>query len=240
MSSKRTGRNSAFGGGNDGGATAKLISLEALGQIGYGMRQDGDGAIVVQEDGAVQVGPFVLTPIGLKIEREVTEGEWQNFYAVIRRIRSSLNWILGDWLAYGAHRWGEKYEALAGFTGLKEKTLREYAYVARHVELSSRLDKLSFGHHQEVARFDADAQRQWLSYAAEHKLSVKQLRAALQGQALPSGRVSVLERAATQAARARAVAERARRSKKPAVRDGLRRLAQQELDYWRDLLESLE
>src|SRR5690606_17166251 len=68
-----------------------------------------------------------------------------------------------------------------------EKSLREYAYVARSVEMSIRMDNLSFGHHQIVAGIKDPVtkkplkreQQKWLEKANTHGWSIKTLREAI-------------------------------------------------------------
>jgi len=86
------------------------------------------------------------------------------------------NWWVGDWLQYGAARWGEKYAEAARITGYDVKTLRNIAYVARRFDLSRRRDKLTWSHHAEVAVLDHEEQDRWLDRVVADRLSVADLR----------------------------------------------------------------
>ena len=61
------------------------------------------------------------------------------------------------------------------------------------------MENLTFAHHQLVASLEPDAQRQWLEFAAEHDLSISQMRAAIAGDppALSDGKdpISKFQRA---------------------------------------------
>jgi hypothetical protein len=86
---------------------------------------------------------------------------------------------VGDWLQYGATRWGEKYSEAARITGYDVKTLRNIAYVAKRFDLSRRRDKLGWSHHAEVAALEPHEQDRWLDRAVADHLSVADLRTEL-------------------------------------------------------------
>jgi hypothetical protein len=88
-------------------------------------------------------------------------------------------WWIGDWLCYGAARWGEMYVAAARITGYDPKSLRNMRYVASRFEVSLRRDDLTWSHHSLLASFDADGQRHWLDRASEERMSVEDLRVEL-------------------------------------------------------------
>jgi hypothetical protein len=85
-------------------------------------------------------------------------------------------WWLGDWIGYGIARWGEKYKQAARSTGYDVQTLRNIAYVARHVDVSRRRDNLSWSHHAEVCALEPEEQDRWLDLAADQRMSVSDLR----------------------------------------------------------------
>ncbi|MCU0465824.1 MAG: hypothetical protein MUF38_14810 [Anaerolineae bacterium] len=142
----------------------------------------GATAVAPTPDGGVQIGDFTLTAVGLRGGESASFEDWMNVGGVLHRMESGMQFNIGDWFNLGEWRWGDKYRSAAMETGYKEKTLREYSYVCRAVDLSIRMDKLSFGHHQAVAALDPDAQRYWLNYAVEHSLSVSKLRSAMQAE----------------------------------------------------------
>jgi len=85
-------------------------------------------------------------------------------------------WWVGDWLLYGAARWGERYAEAARVTGYDPKTLRNMRYVASRFHLSLRRDNLTFSHHALVAGLEPDQQRRWLDRATRDRMSVDDLR----------------------------------------------------------------
>jgi hypothetical protein len=108
-------------------------------------------------------------------------------------------WWIGDWIRYGASRWGEKYAEAARVTGYDVASLRNMAWVASRFDLSLRNDKLTWSHHVLLAPFEPDAQRKWLRRASEERLSVADLRLELRavragGHKSPTGPTSVERR----------------------------------------------
>lgn len=139
-------------------------------------------AIVIRRGETIDLGgKFRLSPVGLEITGQLTENEWSDFFQLIRRVQSSLQWLVGDWIAYGETAFKKGYEELAGITGFSEKTLRNLVYVSRAVPMSLRKDTLTFGHHAIVASLPGPKQAGWLEYAEAHQLSVAALTKAIKG-----------------------------------------------------------
>jgi hypothetical protein len=109
---------------------------------------------------------FTMTPTGLIADEGATFEQWQKVGEVLQKLDASIQWLLGDWLVYGERVWGQTYEQIAEATGYEVTSLRQYAWVARGVDLSIRIDKLSFGHHMLVAGLEPESQRNWLGRAA--------------------------------------------------------------------------
>ena len=85
-------------------------------------------------------------------------------------------WWIGDWVRYGASKWGEKYTEAARITGYDGSSLRNMAWVASRFDVSLRNDKLSWSHHALLAPLDLDKQAYWLARSVEDRLSVADLR----------------------------------------------------------------
>lgn len=152
----------------------QTLSPALMDGVGYG----GQLMPVVQhKNGVVEIGSFRLNPTGMVITAEVTREEWEAFYRGIQKIRRAMQWIVGDWMLYGAERgWVTSYEDMATLTGLKDVTVKNYTYVCRSIPASLRSDKLSFAHFQEVAPLEDGVKAEWLNHAVKNKLSVRQLR----------------------------------------------------------------
>jgi hypothetical protein len=107
---------------------------------------------------------------------DLEQSEWVQWGRRLGAMSRVSNWWIGDWLQYGAARWGEKYSEAARITGCDVKTLRNIAYVARRFDLSRRRDKLTWTHHAELAALLPEQQDEWLERALALRLSPADLR----------------------------------------------------------------
>jgi len=95
-------------------------------------------------------------------------------------------WWIGDWIRYGARKWGEKYVQAARITGYDVASLRNIAWVASQFDVSLRSDKLSWSHHALLAPLETDEKVYWLERATAERFSVADLRTEL--RAMRSGK----------------------------------------------------
>jgi hypothetical protein len=124
------------------------------------------GLIQVDEQGHWYFEDYRIAPTGLHIPENTTLESYEAFGRFILDVGSRIQWLIGDWIAYGDQfQWGETYSQIADEFGYEVKTLYDYAYVCSNVQFSVRTEKLSFGHHKLVAALDEDVQRQWLQQA---------------------------------------------------------------------------
>jgi hypothetical protein len=120
---------------------------------------------------------FSITPTGIEFHDNLSFDEWEALGQKLAPVGKSIGFIIGDWINYGEKHWGDKYDEAIRRTGMAYQTLRDFAYVARCVQLSFRNDKLDFTHHRVVAKLkDSDEQRHWLEMAEKHKLGIRRLR----------------------------------------------------------------
>jgi hypothetical protein len=103
-------------------------------------------------------------------------------------------WEVGDWLLAGEdvvfkHLKRSKVRELAAqITGYSRQTLTMAALVSRRIDVSLRIDGLSWWHHLAAARLDPTELCHWLTRAAEESWSVSTLRARLREEGLISTR----------------------------------------------------
>ena len=119
----------------------------------------------------------------LELPRGLSYEDWQGVVLQLAKWYESIEWWVGDALAYGENEYGECYWQIehalqeAGFTRTRG-TLWNYASVSRRVPPSLRNEELSWSHHLEVAKIkDPDRQRDLLRRAAENGWKVRRLRA---------------------------------------------------------------
>lgn len=118
------------------------------------------------KDGEVQIGSFTLTGKGLQISSSATRDEWHKVGDLLFRLQGSIQWLIGDWLAYGEDvKWGD-VPKLSKELGKAEQTLHDYTSVARRVQFSFRKENLSYTHHAVAANSDLTPEQ--LEYALEH------------------------------------------------------------------------
>lgn len=117
-----------------------------------------------------------LSKIAWVPQRDLGHSDWLATGRRLGAIGRCSQWWIGDWVRYGASRWGEKYAEAARVTGYDVASLRNMAWVASRFDLSLRNDKLTWSHHVLLAPLEPDAQREWLLRASEERLSVADLR----------------------------------------------------------------
>lgn len=171
---------------------------EALSNALYGKVNVPDTGRPTWRDGILNVGAFRCTSTGISLPEGVqpSDRDMRTLGDTLRYMQGSLQWLIGDYANAAEHlRWGDLAD-LAEHLGVEYGTLRTYMHVCRSVNLSIRIDKLSFAHHQLIVAFPPDQQRDALSYALENKLSVAAFRAWLSPQrqiAAPSAPLTYLE-----------------------------------------------
>lgn len=130
-------------------------------------------------------------PRGLAVEGQPSLDEWLEVGTLLNKASDSVHWWIGDWLNYGMEHYELTYDKATEMleqTGLNfsYQTLANDKYVAKQVSFSHRWEKLSWGHHCEVAPLEPEQQQYWLSLAEEKLWSRLELREAIKGaKALP-------------------------------------------------------
>ncbi len=135
----------------------------------------GEGLEPARSQGERPAG--ALSKIAWTPQRDLDHSDWLSTGRRLGAIGRCSQWWIGDWVRYGAARWGEKYAEAARVTGYDIASLRNMAWVAAQFDLSLRSDKLSWSHHVLLAPLDdVEEQRRWLRRASEERLSVADLR----------------------------------------------------------------
>ncbi len=117
-----------------------------------------------------------LCPTGLILPDELEQNEWEEIGTILARMDIALQWSLGDWWAFGHHKYGDRAATVAAKKLPYEfQTLMNFGSVARRVTTSRRSEVLTFSHHAVVAKLEPDDQTKWLVKAERMKWSVKKL-----------------------------------------------------------------
>jgi hypothetical protein len=101
----------------------------------------------------------------LKLKEGLPFETWSRLGLHIAALADASAWWIGDWLVYGQRAYPDRYKSAITATGLGYQTLRNYAWVASRFPVYRRRDKLSFGHHAEVAALSVADQEMWLRRA---------------------------------------------------------------------------
>jgi hypothetical protein len=120
-----------------------------------------------------------LTSVAWVAGTELTYAEWLRQGRRLGVVGRSAAWWIGDWVRYGAARYGRKYELATRVTGYEHQTLLNMVYVATRFEISRRREKLSWSHHAELAALGFEEQERWLDRATAQRLTVRRLRCEL-------------------------------------------------------------
>ncbi len=124
-----------------------------------------------------------VSETALTLPPDLNRDGWLEYGEALGRMGRALQWWVGDWLNYGTEAGyidRDRYdEAVALFPHLSRKTLQQCAWVVR--KSSTRVEDLSFKHHEAVASLGPADQKRWLSSALSNGWSVGALRRELQG-----------------------------------------------------------
>lgn len=116
------------------------------------------------------------TPVQLTLLDTTSYDEWRAVGRQLARVVNGAMWWLGDWWAFGEHRYGERAAAAAEDIGWSFQTCANAASVARAFETSRRREVLSWSHHAEVAALDPVDADDLLAKATKNDWSTRQLR----------------------------------------------------------------
>lgn len=119
----------------------------------------------------------------LSLPETTTFEQWQFIGRELSAREKVLNWWIGDWWAFGEHRYGERAKTAAeGCFGKAFQTIANAATVCRSIETSRRREALDWSHHAEVAplaRQSPEAAQLLLDRAERESMTVAQVRAAV-------------------------------------------------------------
>jgi hypothetical protein len=125
---------------------------------------------------AVRSRPASISAVAWTPIKDMELHEWMLEGRYIGGMLKGSPWWIGDWLLYGATKWGERYVEAAKVTGYDAKSLRNMRYVSSRFDLSLRKDNLTYSHHALLAGYDPDQQAYWLDRASADRFSVDDLR----------------------------------------------------------------
>lgn len=113
--------------------------------------------------------------MGLAFPKELTWEEAEQVAHTLFRMQGALAWWVGDFLNFSEGKWGEEYAQLVP-EGYKPKTFTSWQWVASKIPAENRRLKLSWSHHQAVAKLEPEDREKFLSLAIENNWSLRELR----------------------------------------------------------------
>ncbi|MEO1290284.1 MAG: hypothetical protein AAFV93_21240 [Chloroflexota bacterium] len=175
-----------------GNKVADMLNLLSNDMVGAAQSEQPTQQEIISavSSGHIEIGAFRFTATGLDIQGNITKEDWNKVGTLLAMLDNSMQWLIGDFIACGESKKFGTQKEIADLFGFEYGTVRVYASVARNIDLLIRINKLSFGHHQLVAGMrDIDTgeilqqeQQYWLQQAVDNGWSVRQLRAAINGE----------------------------------------------------------
>jgi hypothetical protein len=120
---------------------------------------------------------FDLTPISLRFSGDMPIEEWIEYGKTLDRVEGAIQWWIGDYLMLSDKIYGETYAQAVDES--QAHTWKNYKWVASKVDMFTRVESLSWSHHQTIASLSFREQGRWLFEAEKNEWSVKELRAAI-------------------------------------------------------------
>jgi hypothetical protein len=137
----------------------------------------GKKSLAIRDVSDIQIGAFTVTSQGLQINsEESTPEDWNIMGELLFNLEGSIQWLIGDWLAFGEDVGYGDYASVAEALGRKVGTLYDYAMVSRAYEFSRRLENLSYGHHRSALDLPPEARVSFLQRAEQEGWSVSECR----------------------------------------------------------------
>lgn len=133
-------------------------------------------ATVDRSQGPVSGGGQGSHLISWNPSQELDAHEWAAAGRRLGAVGRCIQWLLGDWIAYGNTKFGDRYARASKITGYDVQTLMNMVYVASRFPDSRRRGNLSWSHHETLASMEPDGQEHWLDEANKHRWSVADLR----------------------------------------------------------------
>lgn len=99
-----------------------------------------------------------LSKTAWDLPQNMTETDWKQAGAALSRVEGALMWWIGDWWAFGEHKYGERKALVESdeWEGPVFDTCQRAGQICRTFEPRRRRLVVPFGHHREVASLPAD------------------------------------------------------------------------------------
>jgi hypothetical protein len=124
---------------------------------------------------------IIVGAVRLGLPADLDHARWCEIGTNLCHLERALAWWVGDWWAFGEHRYGALPEITedSDWRGPAYQTCANAAAVCRAFEISRRREVLSFSHHEAVAALAPADQDRLLDQAEREGWSRQQLRDAV-------------------------------------------------------------
>jgi hypothetical protein len=98
------------------------------------------------------------------LPEQISIERWQSVGHELGRFQRAISWWIGDWWAFGLHKWGERKATVESedWSGPAYQSCVNAGNVCKRIESNRRRLLLSFGHHAEVASIEDESIRESL------------------------------------------------------------------------------
>lgn len=142
----------------------------------------------------VHYGKFTFTSTGLLVDEAhgvPTFDEWAEIGAVLAVMDRGIQFLVGDWIAYGERAYKELAAQVIDARNWSDETVRNYRWLAKQIPPENRYAdrRLTLAHYQAVAPLSPREQRSWLTKALngdDERWSAGRLKAAIRIGADPA------------------------------------------------------
>lgn len=119
---------------------------------------------------------------GLELPPDLSYDKYEAIGLMLSKAGDMVLWLIGDWLNYGEHTYGQKYAQAAELLGYTPQSMMNVASLAHRVKPKQRSRILKFWVHEPVAKLGPAQQRALLKQAEEEGLSRSDLRRIVKGE----------------------------------------------------------
>ena len=126
---------------------------------------DNSRAIIAPEVIALYKSGAKITSVGLIVDRPLDFPDWADIGPSIGKGHRAYSWAAGDWIKMGMEKYPDMYTQAMDVTGLSLGRLRNLKSLCDRVPHHIRNPNLTISHHECVAQFPENFQKQLLDLA---------------------------------------------------------------------------
>ena len=141
-----------------------------------GKGSGGNAAAVTLAPTAIMPIDVPQTALALELPDSTTPEQWTTLGRTLVESRQRIDWLIGDWIAFGRSHFPEQLDLTIDSLGDDTKRLKRIERTAKAFPPHTRHKRLSFEHHAHVADLPVQDALPLLKDAAAEKLSAREFR----------------------------------------------------------------